>query len=253
MKSFIFFHLRIGCITTMPCGYLFIYFTHFSHKNIDFQKTPAPSQYSNGGSLTQVLLDLLGRDHFPANFWGLVIVQVMWRRIYCYIYSLWVIINKGVEDTMVGERWWVSASVRDRTRCVHIHLCLTFIWPCVDHPNSGGGLAFELFLSVFHIGNGVWPIHSETAPFTLEWCLAHSLWDCPLHSGNGAWPIHSETAPFTLGMVLDPFTLRLPPSLWEWCLAHSLWDCSLHSGMVLDPFTLRLLPSLWNGTWPIHS
>ena len=35
------FHLRIGCISTRPCGHLFIS-PIFPHKNIYFQKTPGP-------------------------------------------------------------------------------------------------------------------------------------------------------------------------------------------------------------------
>ena len=48
MESFIFFHLRIGCtcISTTPCGYLFIS-PIFPHKNIYLKKNPGPLQYSN--------------------------------------------------------------------------------------------------------------------------------------------------------------------------------------------------------------
>ena len=43
-------HLRIGCISTMPCGHLIV-FHPFSPQIYLFLITPGPLQYSNGGPL----------------------------------------------------------------------------------------------------------------------------------------------------------------------------------------------------------
>ena len=50
----LFFHLRIGCISTIPCGHLF-YFTHFPHKKNYFRKLQSPPPYSTESPLTVCL------------------------------------------------------------------------------------------------------------------------------------------------------------------------------------------------------
>ena len=58
--SFIFFTLRIGCISTNPCGHLFIPSIFptkiFISKKIQWQPPPPGPPYSNGGPLTVTLL-----------------------------------------------------------------------------------------------------------------------------------------------------------------------------------------------------
>ena len=70
-----FFHLRIGCISTMPCGHFFIsplLPILYSPQNIFSQRTPSPPpQYSNGGSLRSkchLLSNIICWDFF--FFWG---------------------------------------------------------------------------------------------------------------------------------------------------------------------------------------